>query len=178
MSCGVGRRCSSDPLLLWLWCRLAAAALIQSLAWEFPYATGAALKRQKKKNLDHEITPVTSSGTEAILVFFFFVFSWAAPAAYGGSKARSQIGAVATSLHHSHSNEGSESRLQPTPQLTAELQFTHTYGYIQILGLTKLNDNLVLLVPIFFLHKQLFYRRLISPRQDLGKIFESVQQKK
>ena len=24
MSCGVGCRCSSDPTLLWLWCRLAA----------------------------------------------------------------------------------------------------------------------------------------------------------
>ena len=35
--------------LLWLWCRLAAVALIQPLAWEFPYATGVALKRKKKK---------------------------------------------------------------------------------------------------------------------------------
>ena len=30
-------------------CRLAAAALIGPLAWELPYAVGAALKRQKKK---------------------------------------------------------------------------------------------------------------------------------
>ena len=61
---------------------------------------------------------------------FFFVFwsvvvvvvvaiSWAAPAAYGGSQARGRIGAVATGLHQSHSNAGSEPRLQPTPQLTA-----------------------------------------------------------
>ena len=28
MSCGVGRRGGSDPALLWLWCRLAAVALI------------------------------------------------------------------------------------------------------------------------------------------------------
>ena len=35
--------------LLWLWYRLAAVALIQSLAWEPPYALGVALKRQKKK---------------------------------------------------------------------------------------------------------------------------------
>ena len=47
MSCGVGRRHSSDPLLLWLWCRLAAAAPIQPLAWELPYAIGAAIKRIK-----------------------------------------------------------------------------------------------------------------------------------
>ena len=52
MSCGVGRRCSLDPDLLWLWCRLVATASIQPLAWEPPCATGAALekaKRQKKK---------------------------------------------------------------------------------------------------------------------------------
>ena len=47
-SCGVGYRCSSDLVLPWLWCRLAAAALIQPLAWELPYATDAALKRKKK----------------------------------------------------------------------------------------------------------------------------------
>ena len=41
--------------------------------------------------------------------------------AYGGSQARGPIGAVASSLHHSHSNSGSELRLQPTPQLTAML---------------------------------------------------------
>ena len=35
--------------MLWLWCRPAAAALIQPLAWEPPYVVRAALKRQKKK---------------------------------------------------------------------------------------------------------------------------------
>ena len=39
--------------------------------------------------------------------------------AYGGSQARGPIGAVATALRQSHSNAGSEPRLQPTPQLTA-----------------------------------------------------------
>ena len=48
MSCGVGRRRGSDPKLLWLWCRLAAAALFQLLGWELPYATGAALKANKQ----------------------------------------------------------------------------------------------------------------------------------
>ena len=46
-------------------------------------------------------------------------FSIAAPMAYGDSQARGRIGAVATGLHQSHSNAGSEPRLQPTPQLTA-----------------------------------------------------------
>ena len=49
MSCGVGRRLVLDPALLWLWCRLAATVQIQPLAWEPPYAAGAALKRQKEK---------------------------------------------------------------------------------------------------------------------------------
>ena len=40
---------SEDPALLWLWCRLAAVALIRPLAWEPPYAVGAALKKKKKK---------------------------------------------------------------------------------------------------------------------------------
>ena len=48
MSCGVGRRLSSNLVLLWLWCRLAAVALIGPIAWEPPYAAGAALKRKKK----------------------------------------------------------------------------------------------------------------------------------
>ena len=45
MTCGVGHRWSSDPALLWLWHRQAAAALIQSLAWEPTYAAGAGLKK-------------------------------------------------------------------------------------------------------------------------------------
>ena len=56
-SCGVGHRCGSDPVLLWLWRRPAATAPIRPLAWEPPYATGTALKRQKtkKKKLANQI---------------------------------------------------------------------------------------------------------------------------
>ena len=53
VSCGVGCRRSSDPALLWLWRRPVATAPIGPLAWEPPYAAGAAqeiAKRQKKKN--------------------------------------------------------------------------------------------------------------------------------
>ena len=49
-----------DPSLLWLWCRLAATALIGPLAWEPPYAMGVALKKnpkrqekRKKKNISY-----------------------------------------------------------------------------------------------------------------------------
>ena len=38
-----------DPVLLWLWCRLMAAAPIGPLAWEPPYAKGEALKKRRKK---------------------------------------------------------------------------------------------------------------------------------
>ena len=48
MSCGVARRCSSDLVLLWLWHRPAATALIRPLAWEPLYAAGAALEKDKK----------------------------------------------------------------------------------------------------------------------------------
>ena len=52
MSCGVGRRGGSDLAMLWLWRKPAATALatarIKPLAWEPPYASGAALKRQKQ----------------------------------------------------------------------------------------------------------------------------------
>ena len=48
VSCGVGRRCGLDRMLLWLWHRPAAVALIQSLAWELPYAAGVALKSRGK----------------------------------------------------------------------------------------------------------------------------------
>ena len=41
--------------------------------------------------------------------------------AYGGFQARGRIGAMAASLHDSHSNTGAEPRLGPTPQLTATL---------------------------------------------------------
>ena len=43
MSCGVGCRRGSDPML----CRPAAVAQIQPLAWELPYAMCAALKSKK-----------------------------------------------------------------------------------------------------------------------------------
>ena len=55
MSCGVGHKCGSDLLLLWLhWYRLAALAPIRPLAWEPPYAASVALEKtgeKKKKGL-------------------------------------------------------------------------------------------------------------------------------
>ena len=53
-----------------------------------------------------------------VCVCVFLLFLLAAPAEYGGSQARGQIGAAAAGLRQSHCNAGSEPRLQPTPQLT------------------------------------------------------------
>ena len=53
-SCGVGHKHDLDPELLWVWCRLAVAALIRPLAWELPYATPVALKKKKKKRLPEQ----------------------------------------------------------------------------------------------------------------------------
>ena len=44
----VGHRQGLDLVLLWLWCRLAAAALIQTLAQEIAYAKSVDIKRKKK----------------------------------------------------------------------------------------------------------------------------------
>ena len=38
-----------DLVLLWLWHKPVAIALIRPLAWEPPYATGAVLKKRKDK---------------------------------------------------------------------------------------------------------------------------------
>ena len=48
LSCGICCRHGLDPKLLWLWCRLAAAALIWPLAWKLPFAAPVALKKAKK----------------------------------------------------------------------------------------------------------------------------------
>ena len=54
-------------------------------------------------------------------ILLSFIFFRAAPSAYGGTQVRGLIGAVAAGLHQSHSNVGSELRLQPAPQLMAML---------------------------------------------------------
>jgi len=52
MKTQVGFLVSLSGLRIWccceLWCRPAAVALIQPLAWEPPYGVGMALKRQNK----------------------------------------------------------------------------------------------------------------------------------
>ena len=45
-------------MLLWLWRRPGATALIQPLAWEPPYAAGAALKKKRKKEITNVVEDV------------------------------------------------------------------------------------------------------------------------
>ena len=64
VSCGVGGRCGSDPMLLWLWRRLATTAPIRPLDWEPPYAMGAAQEMAKKgkKKCSFQSLNVTAIG--------------------------------------------------------------------------------------------------------------------
>ena len=52
MSCSIGHGCGLDLVLLWLWHRLAALALIRPLAWEPLYAVVVALKKQKLNKMN------------------------------------------------------------------------------------------------------------------------------
>ena len=54
MSCDVGCGRGLDPELLWLWHRPAAIAPILPLAWEHPYAVGAARKKERKKEKERK----------------------------------------------------------------------------------------------------------------------------
>ena len=56
---------------------------------------------------------------ESDLSLSSYYYFMATPMAYGSSQARGWIGAVAASLHPSHSNSRPELQLRPTPQLTA-----------------------------------------------------------
>ena len=67
MSCGVNRRHGSDPA--WLWRRLAAAAPVQPLAWELPYAASVALKSRKEKK---KCWLFYCSERATVWIFFFF----------------------------------------------------------------------------------------------------------
>ena len=74
-----------------------------------------------------------------LFIFFFFGLFRATPMAYGNSQDRGQMGAVAASLCHSHSNARSEPCLWPTPQLMGT-------NYIKLINVYFL-PTLVAIVP-------------------------------
>ena len=69
MSYGIDCRLGLDPVLLWLWRRLTATAPIGPLAWEPPYALGAALKDKKTKK---NVFKVATQNRNLTGFFFFF----------------------------------------------------------------------------------------------------------
>ena len=71
-SCGVGRRHGSDPVLLWLWCRLVATAPIRPLTWEPPNAIGAALEKTKRQKPTNRKNPVHPCQTGIV----FLLLHW------------------------------------------------------------------------------------------------------
>ena len=74
MKYGVGRRQGSDPVLLWLWRRPVATAPIRPLAWEPPYAAGAAqeiAKRQKKKKKKKKLKIKLPNDTKISILGFY-----------------------------------------------------------------------------------------------------------
>ena len=73
MHCDVGQRCSSDPVLLWLWHRPAVAAPIQPLAWEPPYVAGKTLKSQmqKKKRIFHSPFSLVFYVINVVILFIY-----------------------------------------------------------------------------------------------------------
>ena len=101
LSCGGGHRHSSDPLLLWLWCRLTAAVLIRPLAWEILYAVGVAPKRPKRKRNFACIISfnVHTNIMEYLSLFFFFPLG--VPTACGSSQARDWMCAIEQQGHWS-----------------------------------------------------------------------------
>ena len=99
---GVRRSCSSGAGGKRLWAR----------CWNYP-------RREDKFWWVVDFSSESCGGWLVWKCFYgvnFFVcvcYFRTAPMAYRGSQARGQIGASAASLHHSHSNAGSELHLQP-----------------------------------------------------------------
>ena len=65
-----------DPMLLWLWHRLAAAALIQPLSWELPYAAFAAIKKQNKTKQNKKQLKKRAKACQKLFKKYFYCLNW------------------------------------------------------------------------------------------------------
>ena len=61
-------------MLLWLWCRLVAAAPIRPLAWEFSYTASAAIENKKNKKKLKERKTNSSFIYSTTCMFFISTF--------------------------------------------------------------------------------------------------------
>ena len=94
---------------------------VSGLHWLFGYPNLARLWGLRLEFFTVGKNPYDMKSTFIVILFVCFLLLKTAPAVYGGSQARGLIGAIAASLHHSHSNVGSEPHLRPTPQLMTML---------------------------------------------------------
>ena len=74
MSCGVGHRCSSDPALLWLWHRPAAAAPTRPLAWETSTCHRCGPKKKRKWVEDPSLPSIKLFFSNCH--FLLFIYQW------------------------------------------------------------------------------------------------------
>ena len=107
LSCGVGRRYDLDSALMWLWCRPAAAALIQPLAWEPPSAMGVALKSKNKQTNKQKRTTVIKEFPHDAAGYEFSIVTAAARVA-----AVAQIRSLARQLPHATGMDKKQTKLQ------------------------------------------------------------------
>ena len=107
-------------------------------------------KNYKRENHSHICVFPNIITLKFLANFYFFYFLFClfrdTPTAYGGSQARGRIRAAAASLHHSHSNAGSEPHLQPTSQLMA-MPFAATWMDLRIIILSEV-AWIILLNPL------------------------------
>jgi len=94
VSCGVGCRSGSDPALLWLWRRPVATAPIRPLAWEPPYAAGAA-----QEIATITTTTTTTKKTKKIIKYIYiyiYILSAEFPSWHSRNKTRNHelVGSV------------------------------------------------------------------------------------
>ena len=71
MSCGVGHRRGSDPMLLWH--QPVATAPIGLLAWKPPYAMGAALEKTKKKKKSIVFKYVSYNKNKFLKYYLYYI---------------------------------------------------------------------------------------------------------
>ena len=93
---------------------IAAATVKNSM--EIPFKTTICSSNPTPGHLSRENHTLnrymhSSVDCSTVLFFFFNCLFRVTPMTYGSSQARGQIGAVAASLYHSHSNKGSKSYL-------------------------------------------------------------------